>query len=89
MNYSWNAKNPDIKKAESLSSELQISPFLSKLLVNRDISSHEEAYEFLHPYVEKDDGSLNLPNPFLLKVSLIDGINLMLFIIYLIRILLI
>ena len=67
MNYSWNAKNPDIKKAESLSSELQISPFLSKLLVNRDISSHEEAYEFLNPYLKKNDGSLNLPNPFLLK----------------------
>ena len=67
MNYSWNAKSPDVEKARSLSSELKISHFLSKLLINRNIDSYEAAYQFLHPYLEKNDGSLNLPDPFLLK----------------------
>ncbi len=67
MNYSWSAKSPDVKKAQFLSSELKISHFLSKLLINRNIDSYEEAHQFLHPYLEKNDGSLNLPDPFLLK----------------------
>ncbi|MEE2701433.1 MAG: single-stranded-DNA-specific exonuclease RecJ [Thermodesulfobacteriota bacterium] len=74
MNYSWSAKSPDVEKAQFLSSELKISHFLSKLLINRNIDSYEEAHQFLHPYLEKNDGSLNLPDPFLLK-GMEDGVQ--------------
>ena len=44
----WRVKKPDIVLQEELSSSLGISPFLSQLLINRKITTQEEAEEFLY-----------------------------------------
>lgn len=63
MTYKWNYLNlsKDQKcRKEELASEVNIDPVLAELLINRGVSTKEEAKEFLYPSLD------NLHDPFLL-----------------------
>lgn len=63
MTYKWNYKpltSEDIERQEALSKKLGISPTLCQLLIQRGISSEEEANKFFHPNLK------DLHDPFLL-----------------------
>ncbi len=58
----WNIKpNPNSKEIENLSKVLNIEPSLSKLLINRNIKTFDQAKEFFRPSLQ------NLHDPFLMK----------------------
>lgn len=57
----WNIKPYDEKLVECLSSELKISPLVSRLLINRNFSTPDLAHPFLFHSLR------DLPNPFLLQ----------------------
>lgn len=57
----WSVKPIHKEEAESLSRQLQISPLIAQLLINRDIREVTKVEEFLFHSLK------NLPNPFELK----------------------
>ncbi|MGL5957793.1 MAG: single-stranded-DNA-specific exonuclease RecJ [Phocaeicola sp.] len=64
MNYNWNYSPPNSQEAEAaklLSRELAISPVLGKLLLDRGITSVDEAKKFFRPKLS------DLHDPFLMK----------------------
>jgi single-stranded-DNA-specific exonuclease len=54
-------KKPDSNKIKHLSDVLNVSPLISKLLINRGIETYEQAYSFFRPKLT------DLHNPFLMK----------------------
>ncbi len=64
MNYKWNFTEylpEDEEKAKELATELNISPILCKMLLNRGISTAAEAKRFFHPQLNE------LLDPFLFR----------------------
>jgi single-stranded-DNA-specific exonuclease len=57
----WLYPSPDKEKVTELSSALKIHPAIAELLINRDISTPEKAYDFLNPEYS------NLIDPFKLR----------------------
>jgi single-stranded-DNA-specific exonuclease len=61
MTKRWSIKTPHPKLQKEISDALKIHPVIAQLLVNRDITSVEEANHFFHAHESK------LHDPFLLK----------------------
>jgi len=61
LNKKWNFANPVAETVDRLRNELDISPFLAKLMVNRNLGDLDEARFFLDPRLE------NAHDPFLMK----------------------
>ena len=57
----WVLRDSDIENANKLQHQLKVHPIICELLVQRGISSYEEAKQFFRPSLE------NLHNPFLMK----------------------
>lgn len=57
----WRVQETDTAKAEELASQLSVSPLVASLLINRDITTADEARNFL--YLTDD----NMHDPYLLK----------------------
>ena len=64
MSYKWNYKAPtqeQIDAAKALAEEIKVSPVLCGLLIERGITTAEEAHKFFRPQLH------DLHNPFLMK----------------------
>ena len=61
MHKIWNVKNPNVALQKKLAQELNISTLLAQLLLNRNITTAEDAKRFL------SCGLADLYDPFLLK----------------------
>lgn len=61
MERRWRLKNPDPDRVRTLAAEMALSPLQATLLVNRGITTVEQATEFLSPTLSR------LSDPFLMK----------------------
>ena len=58
----WREQEYDAQLAKSLSDSLNLSPLLSRLLVQRGVTNHSTAHRFLHPGVEQLHDPFQLPD---------------------------